>query len=66
MADKHIIRGRSIDGTVYRVDEGWTDRRSEAHWWTFDDAARELEKIRQLNRRRELDDQVGHLTILPR
>jgi len=60
-----LVRGRSIDGTVWRIRaggvSGWSSDMRDAAWFTPYDGEQEIERIREANRQRDLDGQVGHL-----
>lgn len=61
----HILKGRSIDGTVYRTDYGWTPSIYEATWYTMDEAHVHLQEQLTRNMKVELDNKIGQLeTIL--
>lgn len=62
---KFLIIGRSIDGSVYAHDTGWTSDRKEATRYTYAEAERRMRGQIETNRKREPDCQVGQLRIVP-
>ena len=62
-----LVSGRSIDGTIYAFANGdaWSPSIRDADIFSHAEGSALITQERALNRHRELDRQIGHLTLLP-
>lgn len=62
----YIVRGRSIDGTIYACEHGmWCDSRRDAkRYMTEAQAQARIDAQRKINARSDADSIIGHLTII--
>lgn len=64
-APLYVVRGRCIDGTVYRTALGWVDYRPAAQRMTLAEAEAAVAAQRALNATVDADSVVGQLKVLP-
>jgi hypothetical protein len=60
----HVV-GRSIDGTVYKMDHGWTSYKPDAQQYTNEQADKIIQEETAKNKKRDADDTIGKLTKIP-
>lgn len=58
-----ILSARSIDGTIYKIDGGWTDDRAEAQRMSKRKAQSAIDRQRLINQTADADDIIGRLEI---
>ena len=64
MIRRYILRARSIDGPVFSTRYGWTGSRLEAELLTLREAQARVSDQIARNRRLDLDDGIGRLSIV--